>query len=134
MEENDQTKKSLIIQLIGLAKSDGNVHPDEIELIGKMMEQLGMDKSSLRSLFEEEIRVHPPKGDNERLLQFHRLVLIMNIDREIDREETKYLKNLGIQLGLLPAATNEILKVMKDYPNKVIPPERFVSIFKTFYN
>ena len=76
----------------------------------------------------------PPKLEVDRIVQFHRLVLLMNVDLEISHLEVKYIREAGIRMGLNPMATDKVLNEMNKYPNKVIPPERLFEIFQLFHN
>jgi hypothetical protein len=58
----------------------------------------------------------------------------MNVDVETSDLEVEFLKDIGIRIGLNPMATNRVLAEMNLYPDKVIPPERLIEIFKEQYN
>ena len=58
----------------------------------------------------------------------------MNVDVETSDLEVEFLKDIGIRIGLNPMATNQVLAEMNKYPNKVIPPEKLIEIFKGQYN
>ncbi|MEA3477486.1 MAG: hypothetical protein U9R60_04855 [Bacteroidota bacterium] len=58
----------------------------------------------------------------------------MNVDKETSDLEVEFLKDIGIRIGLNPMATNQVLDKMNKYPNKVIPPDKLIDIFKEQYN
>jgi hypothetical protein len=37
-------------------------------------------------------------------------------------------------MGLPPSAIQQVLSIMHKYPNRVVPPEVIISIFKAHYN
>ena len=117
-----------------MAKADEDVRKIEFEFLLVLSQQMGISKEEFLNLFEKYIEFHPPKLEHERILQFQRLLLVMNIDQHIEEEELDYIKQLGIRMGLHPMATNEVLRIMNDYPNKVIPPDKLIKIFKTYHN
>ncbi len=127
-------KASLIQQLIDLAKSDEHMKDAEFQFIMNLAHQMGLTRDELKQIFEKHIEFKPPKLEFERIVQFQRLVLLMNVDLHIDKSELDYIRNLGIRMGLHPSATNEILKIMHDYPNKVVPPQKLIEVFKTYQN
>lgn len=131
---DDPSKKSLIQQLIDLAKSDNQVKDVEFQFILNLANQMGVSRSDLKEIFEQHIEFQPPKLEFDRIVQFQRLILLMNVDLEIDEKELDYIRNLGIRMGLHPAATNEVLKIMHDYPNKLVPPNKLIGIFQTYHN
>lgn len=134
MEEQHNEGKSLLKELIKLAKADKEVREIEFQFLLALSSQMGISKDEFVKLFEQYIEFNPPKMEFDRILQFQRLVLIMNVDQDPSEEEFKYIREIGIRMGLHPMATEEILKVMNNYPNKVIPPEKLIEIFRTFHN
>lgn len=131
---NDNQRNSLFSQLILLAQSDGEVNYQEFQFLLGLAYQMGMDKDELKHLFEEHIDFHPPKIEYERIVQFQRLILMMNVDLEIDEKEMEYIRDLGFRMGLHQHAIEEILRIMNNYPNKVVPPEMLIQIFTTYHN
>ena len=135
-EENDKKREneSLISELIKLAKADNDVSDIELNFLLSIASQLGVTKNDFKILFEQYIKFMPPKLEVDRIVQFHRLVLLMNVDLEISHLEVKYIREAGIRMGLNPMATDKVLNEMNKYPNKVIPPERLFEIFQLFHN
>ena len=58
----------------------------------------------------------------------------MNVDQETSKSELEHIRNIGISMGLNPDATDRVLKEMYNYPDKVVPPERLIEIFRQQYN
>ena len=127
-------KLSLLKELIKLAQCDHKVREQEYKFLLTVSKSLDVSKEDFDNLFNKYIEFTPPKSEFDRILQFHRLVLLMNIDMETSSEEVEFLIDLGIRMGLNPMATNQVLTEMYRYPKKVIPPERLIQIFKKHYN
>ena len=127
-------KLSLLTELIKLARCDHEVREQEYIFLQTIAQSLQVSKEDFDALFEEYIEFTPPESEFERILQFHRLVLLMNVDQETSHSEIDFLKDIGIRIGLNPNATNRVLATMNDYPNKVIPPDKLIEIFKENYN
>jgi len=127
-------KLSLLTELIKLARCDHEVREQEYRFLQTIAQSLQVSKEDFHPLFEEYIEFAPPESEFERILQFHRLVLLMNVDQESSDSEIEFLKDIGIRIGLNPNATNRVLATMNDYPNKVIPPDKLIEIFKENYN
>lgn len=125
---------SLLTELVKLAKCDNEVRDQEYEFLLAMAKSLDVSKEDFDQLFEKYIEFTPPESEFDRIVQFHRLVLLMNIDKETSDEEIKNLKDIAIRLGLSPTATNRVLAVMEQYPNKLIPPQKLIEIFKEQHN
>lgn len=127
-------KLSLLTELIKLARCDQEFREQEYNFLLTIAQSLDVSKEVFDQLFEQNIKFTPPESEFERILQFHRLVLLMNIDQDTAESELEYMRNIGIRMGLNPNATNKVLAAMDDYPNKVLPPERLIEIFKENYN
>ena len=127
-------KLSLITELIKLAKADNEFKTEEYNFILSVCKQIGVSKEQLDELFEKYIEFTPPKLESDRLMQFYRLVLLMNVDKEIKEEELYFVKDLGIKMGLSPFVTNTILKEMYKHKNKMIPPDILIGIYKQNMN
>lgn len=129
-----EEKLSLLAELIKLSKCDKKTKEEEYAFLLVIAEQLGIKKNEFDKIFNEFINFKSPKLESDRILQFQRLVLLMNIDNEIKKEELDFIHDLGIKMGLNPLATNQVLKEMYKYPNKLIPPEDLIKIFKKHHN
>jgi len=129
-----EEKFSLLSEMIGFAKSDNNFADPEYDFILAVASQLGVSKKEVDDLIENTVDKKSLHPESERILQFHRLVLLMNIDQENTASELQSLKNIGLDMGLRSEAIDTVLKEMHNYPNKVIPPKQLIDIFKRFYN
>ncbi|MEN9997043.1 MAG: hypothetical protein RI922_33 [Bacteroidota bacterium] len=133
-DDNNKQRLSLLVELIKMAKADDEVREIEFDFLLILAQQMGVSKDDFKQLFEQYIAFHPPKLEGERILQFQRLILIMNVDSDMAQDELDFIRELGIKMGLHPNATNEVLTIMNNYDNKVVPPEKLIEIFKTFHN
>lgn len=127
-------KRSLLSDLVKLAKTDSEVREAEFQFLLSISAQLGITKDDFKEIFESYIEFNPPKIELDRIVQFQRLILLMNVDLDASEEEIIYIKDIGIRMGLHPAATNEVLVRMHEFPNKIVPPEILLEIFSTFHN
>ena len=85
-------------------------------------------------LFKSPAPFDPETSEMDRIIQFHRLVLLMNVDTNVDYSELQFIRQLAIKMGLNPRATNEVLERMKDYENNVVPPNELIAIFQKHHN
>jgi len=129
-----QEKLSILSEMIAFARVDHSLKPSEYGFLLQVASGLGVDRES----FERLLQQRPPKvilkSQGDRIVQFHRLVLLMNIDREQHSKELDALFNLGLKMGLPPAGMSRVLEVMDHYPDKLVPPEVLIDIFKAHYN
>jgi len=133
--QNEKNEKlSLLTQLIKMARVDQEVRESEFQFLSAIAVQIGISLTDFEKLFDEYIEFQAPVFEFDRIVQLQRLVLMMNVDQTIDEKELYYIKNIGMKLGLNPLAVAEVLDTMHEYPNKMLPPEKLISIFRTFHN
>ena len=131
---NRKEKLSLLSEMIQFAKADKKIKEQEYHFILAVGSQLGVTKEEIDILVDEQAEKKNLQPESQRILQFHRLVLLMNVDQEISEKEIHKIKDMGLQMGLRPEAVDAVLEKMHEYPNKVIPPAELISIFTRFYN
>ncbi|TPN84761.1 TerB family tellurite resistance protein [Aquimarina algicola] len=131
---NKEEKLSLLSEMIQFAKADKEIKEQEYNFIIAVGAQLGVNEEEIKKLIKERAEKKNLQPESQRILQFHRLVLLMNIDQEISPEELYQIKDIGLKMGLRPEAIDTVLERMHDYPNKVIPPQELMAIFSRFYN
>ncbi len=127
-------KKQIISDMIGLAKADNVLHEREYEFILAVAARLGLSKTEVDTINANPLKVSVLSTELQRITQFHRLLLLMNVDQETHFTELDAIRNYGLKLGIRPEAIEQILNEMEDHENKMIPSTRLVEIFKRFYN
>ncbi len=125
---------SILSEMIAFAKVDGIVKDPEYNFLLGVASQFGLDKPAFDALFKNQSEHVIPKTEADRILQFHRLVLLMNVDQVYEETEVGRLHNIGLGMGLPPSAIDQVLSVMHQYPNNVVPPKVLIDIFKAHYN
>jgi uncharacterized tellurite resistance protein B-like protein len=129
-----EEKLSLLSEMIQFAKADKKFKEQEYNFILLIASQLKITKEEVDALIEEGVEKKNLKPESQRILQFHRLVLLMNIDQEASQLEIHKIKEIGLHMGLRLEAIDMVLEKMNEYPNKIIPPQELISIFTRFYN
>jgi hypothetical protein len=127
-------KLSILSEMIAFAKVKNTIKQAEYDFLFNVAQQLEVSKKEFDSLFKKKVEHIIPKTQAERLVQFHRLVLLMNVDGNNDLEEIKRLHDIGLVMGLPPSAIGQVLSIMHKYPNHIVPPEVIIEIFKAHYN
>ena len=129
-----QERLDILSEMIAFARVDNSLKDSEYHFLITVAEQLGVDKDAFEALLQQKASNPSLKSQPARIVQFHRLVLLMNVDQEQHDKEMYRLRNIGLKMGLPPAATEQVLRIMHQYPNKVVPPDVLIDIFKTHYN
>lgn len=129
-----EEKRSLLSDLIALSKVDNNVSFMEEHFIYSVAQQLNISSEELKHIHENPVPFNPQDIEMERITQFYRLLLLMKMDGEYHEKEIEFCKNMGLKMGLPPAATNEVMKRIIASEQGYLPPEEVIKIFQTHHN
>ncbi|MEJ2113409.1 MAG: TerB family tellurite resistance protein [Flavobacteriaceae bacterium] len=131
---NRVEKLSLLSEMISFAKGEDNLKQIEYNFLLGVAKQLQISREDFDYLIEHPVTYTHLKSHSERIVQFHRLVLLMNIDNENTSKEVIKLYNFGLRMGLSHESITKVLYLMESFPNKIVPPDVLIDIFKTQYN
>lgn len=131
---NRVEKLSLLSEMIAFAQIDANIKSIEYKFLLGVAKQLEISQEDFEYLFKYPVTYVHLKSHSERVVQFHRLVLLMNLEKEITTKELVKLHNFGLRMGLSHESINRVLDVMESFPNKIVPPDFLIEIFKVQYN
>lgn len=127
-------KLSILSEMIAFARIDNTLKQSEYDFLFNVAQSLDISKREFDALFQMEVEHIIPKSQADRLVQFNRLILLMNIDNENNLKEIERLHDIGLRMGLPPSAIEQVLSIMHEYPNRIVPPEIIINIFKAHYN
>lgn len=135
---NRVEKLSLLSEMIAFAKYDKDIKRIEYNFLLGVAKQLDITREDFEYLLENPVSYTHLKSHSERIVQFHRLVLLMNIEQEYGEENNSTgvikLYNFGLRMGLSHESITKVLYLMESFPNKIVPPDVLIDIFKTQYN
>jgi len=131
---NRVEKLSLLSEMIAFAKNDKIIKSVEYNFLLGVAKQLDISREDFDYLIKHPVNYTHLKSYSERIVQFHRLVLLMNIDSEISHQEIVKLYNFGLRMGLSHESITKVLYLMESFPNKIVPPDVLIDIFKVQYN
>lgn len=133
---NRVEKLSLLSEMIAFAKYDKDIKHIEYNFLLGVAKQLDICREDFEYLIENPVSYTHLKSHSERIVQFHRLVLLMNIQGENDGKNQGVIKlyNFGLRMGLSHESITKVLYLMESFPNKIVPPDVLIDIFKTQYN
>jgi uncharacterized tellurite resistance protein B-like protein len=132
LEKNE--KLSLLVDLMKLANADNQVREAEYQFILNVAMQLDLTPEDVTSIFKGNIEYKLPEPEVERIVQFHRLVLLMNVDQDASYSEKELLRQIAKRMGLRMQAVDAVLQEMYNYQNRVIPAQRLIEIFTLYHN
>jgi tellurite resistance protein len=124
-----EEKISLMQEMIAFAIIDGELHDREYDFLLMVSQELEISKETFLALFEKRNDHKVIKDEFHRILHFYRLALLMHCDGILhDREKIK-IHEIGINMGLNPAAMKRVLGLMEKKPNQVLEPEVIIGAF-----
>jgi hypothetical protein len=131
---NRVEKLSLLSEMIAFAQTNESIKSIEYRFLFGIAKQLDISKEDFDYLIEHPVNYVHLKSHSERIVQFHRLVLLMNLNHEINPKELVKLHNFGLRMGLSHESINRVLDLMDSFPNRIVPPDFLIDIFKVQYN
>ena len=131
---NRVEKLSLLSEMIAFAKADKDLKRIEYNFLLSIAKQLDVSREDFDYLIEHPVNYVNLKSHSERIVQFHRLVLLMHIDQERTQAEIVKLYNYGLRMGLNHESITKVLYLMEGFPNMMVPAEVLIDIFKVQYN
>ncbi|MEH6680961.1 MAG: TerB family tellurite resistance protein [Sediminicola sp.] len=129
-----EEKLGILSEMIAFARTENGIKTAEYNFLLSVADGLGVDRETFHGLLKHKVDRPVLSTVADRILQFHRLVLLMNVDGINTEVEISRLYNVGLGMGLPPSAIEQVLVVMHRYPYKIVPPEVLISIFKAHYN
>ena len=131
---NRVEKLSLLSEMIAFARINNSLRSIEHKFLLGVAKQLEITKEDYDYLLDNPVTHINLKSHSERIVQFHRIILLMNLDKEIADRDLIRLHNFGLRMGLGHDTINRVLDLMESFPDKIVPPDFLIDIFKTQYN
>ncbi len=131
---NRAEKLSLLSELIAFAQTDEHIQSIEYNFLFSIAKQLEISRDDFDYLIEHPVTYVHLKSHSERIVQFHRLVLLMNLNHKVSSKELVKIHNFGLRMGLSHESINRVLDLMDSFPNKIVPPDFLIDIFTVQYN
>ena len=131
-----QEKLSHINDLIKLSQVDGEESHMELNFINSVAARLGIEKSEVASIKDGKTKISfaPPKRESKVIEQFHRLIILIGIDKLIYKEEVSFCVELGVRMGLNYNAIAEVLRKTLRNPAYIMHLDEMEQIFKKYSN
>lgn len=94
-------KKGIFNNLVMLARVDGKVDDNEIDLLSRTAKSLSLTPEQVKEIIEhpEQYPMIPPTTKEERLERFVHFIQMMNADGVIDPKEASLGIKYGVALG-----------------------------------
>lgn len=130
MTYTDQEKLEILSELITMAHADGMLRKEEVQFIKVLGLRLGLEEESVENMLEhpEQIELKVPKTQTKRIIHFHRMMLMMHIDGQVNTDELQLLHEIGLRYGIRKATITTLLETMAKYPHGEIPASELIGI------
>ena len=136
MDPYYQEKLSHINDLIKLSQVDGEESHMELNFINSVAARLGIEKEEVKKIKDGkmDISFSLPKKESKVIEQFHRLIILIGIDKLIYKEEVSFCVELGVRMGLNYNAIAEVLRKTLRNPAYIMHLDEMEKIFKKYSN
>jgi len=128
--------KSRLLDLYKIALADGVIKQNEYHFILDIAEKIGLSKDEALDIINGEIdfKLINPQSFNERMQHLFQMLFIMKIDGEVNQKEIDQILNIALYLGLNLIMTEELIKVINNYKQNLVPQEEMISVVKRHLN
>jgi hypothetical protein len=136
MDSTHEEKLSHISDLIRISKIDGDESHMELNFINSVADRLGVSRKEVQDIYQGKLNIQfkTPKHENQVIDQFHRIVLLIGIDKMITKEEVELCFQLGVKMGLNYNAIMEVLKKAMSNPAFIMQKKEMEGIFNKYRN
>ena len=114
-------KKNHIKNLLALARSDGNMHPKEENLLFKIGRRYGLKERQIRNIIEsdEKHSVNIPDNHNDKMNLIYDLLLMIHADDRVVKNEVEFFEEAIKNFGMKKEMVKWLLQV---FEKKGTPP------------
>ncbi len=136
MDPHYKEKLSHINDLIKLSQIDGEESHMELNFINSVAARLGIEKIDVKKIKSGDLDItySTPKTESKVIEQFHRLIILIGIDKLIYKEEVSFCVELGVRMGLNYNAIAEVLRKTLRNPAYIMHLDEMEKIFKKYSN
>jgi hypothetical protein len=136
MDPDYQEKISHLNDLVKLSQIDGKESHIESNFINSIADRLGIPRVDIDKIKsgDLDIKFQTPKLEKDVIEQYHRLIILMGIDKMIYKEEVRFCFELGVRMGLNTNAIMEVLRKTLRKPAYIMQKDEMEEIFKKYSN
>lgn len=134
MLQTYQEKLALLVEMINFSVVDGVLHDKEYQFLKLVAQQLHIKDEDFLALFQEELKPVPIRSEFQRIQHLYRLALLMFSDGVMHEKQLISLKQLGINMGLNPAATHKMILQMQTAEHHMLGSDVLMGLFRAQHN
>lgn len=116
--------------LVMLARADGSISSSEHQLLKKIATKLSLTDEQVTEICDnpEDYPFIPPITREERYERFVQLIQLMGVDGNMDANEVKLVRRLGVELGFTPERIDEKFPIILEHLRKGMNREEVLRI------
>jgi len=134
MLSTKRQKLNLLSEMILFAKSNEKLEQPEHTFLLGIAKQLHISAKDFNNLINHPITYNCIKCYSERIIQFYKLVRLMQTENITTRSENFKIYNYGLRMGLNHNAISNVLFLMDRFKDLMIPDDVLLDAFKVQYN
>ncbi len=129
-------RKELINDLVQMAYADTDLGLEEKEFILAVATRMRIPKKEVLELLKNRNTkgTSIPNTISKRIVHFHRIMLVMFIDGNINDKELQLLREIALRYGYSHEVVTELIEAMKRHPYGEIPANELMQIHQRGYN
>lgn len=120
-ESGEQSRqKGHFLNLVMLARIDGEISWQENQLLQKIARRLSLTEEQVQEIIDhpQDYPMMPPVTREERYERFIQLIQMLIVDGRSDVREEKLVKRLGVELGFNPERITEKFPIILEHLRK----------------
>jgi hypothetical protein len=127
-----RVNKEYFINLIQVSKSDGNISPEELEILHKEGIKFGLTEPEIEKLIDSEANhiYHAPYSLTDKFSHLYNVAVMILADNEVSEKEKKLLRRFSIEAGFDDKATDNLIEILLEGIRKNESEESLLSKFK----
>jgi hypothetical protein len=113
-DNGKKINKDHYIHLIQVSRADGNINPDELDLLHKEGRKFGLTDPEIDELIKSESLNHylPPYSLDEKFEHFYNIGQMILADSVITDSERKAMRKFAIEAGFEDKAIDNLIKIL----------------------
>lgn len=139
MEENydhmsAEARENLLIMLVALSRSDGDMHIRELNYLQLAAQQLGFETSKIEEILQQQAPEKAlPTEEKDRMTALYYLLFLAAEDDQLNAVEEDFIYHFGFKLGFNESMLRDMLALFKKtrYPKN---PDELINIIRKYLN
>lgn len=136
MSKSKEENLAIFSELFLMALSDNFLRKEELTYLAAVGKRLELAEEDMQHVLmhPEKLEITIPKTFSSRMIHFHRLIMMMKIDGEVNLKELELLHNIALRYGFRQSTVEQLLQLMDKHPDGDIDVKDLLSIHQTGVN